>query len=136
MRGQDVFRPKRGSMFDSQLLIATGSAYSVFSPWFPRGGDILRATAEVTMIYGTNAKLTVRVFTKNSETTGDGVDVDTAVTADIERTAAGRETKEWSGGTTGLLELVRYKFTIEGNAGAFVLFRMLTPVWLDAVAAS
>lgn len=33
-------------MFESQLLIATGTEYSIYSPWFPRQGDNARFTLE------------------------------------------------------------------------------------------
>lgn len=53
-------------MFEAQMLITTGADYSVYSPWFPRGGDNLRATLEVVK-RGTAATVTVRIFTKNTE---------------------------------------------------------------------
>jgi len=125
-------------MFDAQLLISTGTPYySVFSPWFPRGGDILRATGELVQDGG--ATVTIRVFTKNSEDTGDGVDVNPDTTIGLSGSDT-RETAEWKVNTTsqgagGLEELVRYQFTVTGSAGTWILLRMLSPVWFDAVKA-
>ena len=110
-------------MFQGQLLIRGSSDTKVYSPWMPRGGDYLRATAEY--IAG-NGDLTVSVYTKNKEETGDG----TAVTGSISLTSAGRTTAEF----TGLEELVRYEFTAGGSTSQWFLFRMLGPVWFDAVA--
>ena len=116
-------------MFEGQILVCDGDgSYSVFSPWFPRGGDNLLATLEV--IERDTATLTVRVFTKNSEDSGDGDDADSSVT--ISGGAPGRTTEEWEG---NLEELVRYKFTVAGTTGKWTLFRMLPPVWFDDVEA-
>ena len=119
-------------MFEAQMLITTGTDYSVFSPWFPRGGDNLRATLEVVK-RGTAATVTVRVFTKNTEDTGDGTDADSVT---IAGGAPGRTVAEWAtGASKGVKELVRYKFTVSGNAADWTLFRMLPAVWFDSVPA-
>lgn len=120
-------------MFDAQMLITTGTDYSVFSPWMPRGGDNLRATLEVVK-RGSSATVTVRVFTKNSEDTGDGADADSAMT--LAGGAAGRYVAEWaSNSSKGAKEMVRYKFTVSGAAADWTLFRMLPATWFDAVQA-
>ena len=117
-------------MFEAQLL---KDGQTVYSPWFPRGGDNLRATLEVVDIQGTGATLTVSVFTKNSEDTSNGADADSSVS--FIETDAGRVTKEWvAQGAKGLKEMVRYKFAATATEDGWVLFRMLTPVWFDAVA--
>ena len=114
-------------MFQAQLLMA---GTDVYSPWFKRGGDDLRATLEVVAQSGGNA-LTVRVFTKKEEDTGDGTDADSSVTLSL--SAVGRDTDEWiSTASTGLKDMVRYKFSLAGSTG-WALFRMLPPVWFDAV---
>jgi hypothetical protein len=46
----------------------------VLSPWFPRQGNSVRMTLDVTQINA--ATIEVRVFTKNSEDAGDGADAD------------------------------------------------------------
>jgi len=107
-------------MFDAQLLFpgAAGAALSFYSPWFPRQGDNLRVT----------------VFTKNNEDTGDGSDADAGTS--IVASATGRSTAEWTSGTAGLKELVRYKYSVQSTgtgATDWVLFRMLTPVWFNTV---
>lgn len=121
-------------MFDAQLLFpgAAGAALSFYSPWFPRQGDNLRVTVDV--VQRVSSQLTVRVFTKNREDTGDGTDAD--VGTSIVASATGRSTAEWTSGTAGLKEMVRYKYTVQSTgtgATDWVLFRMLTPVWFDTV---
>lgn len=117
-------------MFQAQILVVGASSTVIYSPWFPRQGDYLRATLEIAAISG--ATLEVEVFTKNAEQSTNGVDADTGTS--ISSNAVGRGTAEWGPtGSTGLLELVRYKFTASGSSGNWVLFRMLSPVWFDAV---
>ena len=121
-------------MFDGQLLFpgAAGAALSFYGPWFSRGGDNLRVTVDI--IQRVSSQLTIRVFTKNSEDTGDGSDAD--VGTSIVASATGRATAEWTSGTAGLKELVRYKYTVQSTgtgAGDWILFRMLAPVWFDTV---
>jgi hypothetical protein len=110
-------------MFQGQILLRDQTDTEVYSPWMPRGGDYMIATVE--FIAG-NGSITVSVMTKNKEDTGDG----TAVTGSLSLSAAGRDTDEFS----SLKELVRYKFVAGGSANEWVLFRMLSPVWFDAVA--
>lgn len=117
-------------MFQAQLLIASGTSSKVFSPWMARRGDNLRATAELVDVSGTGATLTVRVFTKKADESGDGTDANASTT--ISLTAAGRSDAEWSGNE--LLDMVRYQFEVGDSTGDWVLFRMLSPVWFDSVA--
>ena len=103
----------------------------VDSPWVPRKGDYLRATVEL-VDNKNNVSLTVRVFTKKEEETGDGVEVDSGTT--IILSTPGRQLKEWGPITgTGLWEMIRYRFESESDVAGWVLFRMLSPVWFDAV---
>ena len=125
-------------MFEAQYLMTKSTeGESVFSPWFPRQGDCIRATLDVIQL--SNATLVVEVFTKNSEDTNDGDNADSGGTpTSITATGPGRSTQEWSrtvATTIGLEELVRYKFTIKSEDGslAWVLFRMVPPAWFDAV---
>jgi hypothetical protein len=125
-------------MFDAQLLFcgsvpATG--IKVYSPWFPRQADHLRASLEVVQINGATIK--VEVFTKNSEDSGDGADADSGGGTFISTNAVGRTTTEWySTGTVTLKEMVRYRFTVTGTlVSHWVLFRMLSPIWFNAVKA-
>jgi hypothetical protein len=119
-------------MFDAQLMI-TGT--EVYSPWFARGGDNLTATVEV-VDAAASVVLEVEVYTKNSDTKGDGAEA-SAGTVSLTQAGAGPDSATWTGGslTPGLLELVRYKFKVTGSSGsAWVLFRMRAPVWFDTVA--
>jgi len=122
-------------MFDAQLLFpgsVPGTGIMVYSPWFPRQGDSLRATAELVQVNGGTLK--VEVFTKNTEDTGDGTNADAAT--NITLAATGRTTAEWISGTAALKELVRYRFKVTGAlVSDWVLFRMLSPVWFNSVKA-
>ena len=115
-------------MFEAQMLIVNAGSYAVYSPWFPRGGDNLRATLEVVNRSGTPT-LTVTVYTKNTEDVGNGTEANTTT---ISGGAAGRTVAEWAGVTK---QLVRYKFAPTGTAGDWTLFRMLAPIWFDSVVA-
>lgn len=116
-------------MFQGQLL-NKGSA--VYSPWMERGGDYVRVSAELIDLGGSGT-LKVQVFTKNKEDAGNGSDVDASTFITI--ASAGRDTVEWGPGTgSGLKELVRYRISESNNAsGDWIMFRMLTPVWFNAV---
>lgn len=125
-------------MYDAQTLqVQDGGTTVVYSPWFPRGGDYGLFTLEVAAIGGSGTpKLAIALVQKNAETPGDGTAI-TSVT--FERTAAGRTTVDFANGIgspgTGFLELVRYKFTLNGGTSgtSWVTFRMLAPVWYDKV---
>ena len=125
-------------MFDAQLLQCVSGTTEVYSPWMPRGGDAMLVTLDVIEVGGTSPQIEVRVWTKKSEDSGNGVNSETTTTTQkIQRSDAGRTTLEWSveeNANVDLLDLVRYKFTVTGT-DAFVLFRMLPPVWFDAVEA-
>jgi hypothetical protein len=117
-----------------QIQLHTGS--TVYSDWFPRCGDYLIATLE--LIRANSAKIDVAVLTKNYEDTGPGTIVSAGIT--IVLSSPGRAYNEWSPSTgIGLKELVRYRFTCTVQSGfgatSSALFRMLSPVWFDAVTA-
>ncbi|MEE9394026.1 MAG: hypothetical protein V3W41_16115 [Planctomycetota bacterium] len=115
-------------MFEAQLLNYNSK---VFSPWMARGGDNLVFSAEVIDKNLTSA-FTIQLFEKNTETTGSGDPVAGGPTLDF--TTAVSKT---SSPAEGLKELVRYEFsfTATGASGDWVLFRMLAPVWYNAVKA-
>ncbi len=122
-------------MFDAQLLLTKtdGSAVSLLSPWTSRGADYLLATLDLVQTnMGTGlGVLEVRVFHKDPDDTGDGTQVGSTT---ISRATAGRTTAEFG----PLKQLVRYKFTISAGGmevTGWALFRMLSPVWFDAVKA-
>ena len=113
-------------MFESQILL---KGATIYSPWFPRRGDNVRCTIDVSAISG--ATIQVNLFTKNTTDAGDGSDAD-AVTY-ITKNSTGRADNTWIGVTQ---EMCRYKFTVTGsNNYDWVLFRMLPPLWFDSVKA-
>ncbi len=123
-------------MFEGQILF---KGCTIYSPWFPRQGDSVRLTLEVAAISG--ATIRVDLVTKNTEDPGDGLLADQTGgggEVKISVSATGRTNPEWrAGGNIGLKELCRYKFTVTGtNNYDWVLFRMLPPVWFDALSTS
>ncbi|MEE9394027.1 MAG: hypothetical protein V3W41_16120 [Planctomycetota bacterium] len=109
-------------MFEAQLL-NKGSV--VFSPWMNRRGDNLIVTLDL-VDKSSKGQLTVKVFHKNTDDPGDGVNADatTTITGDL----VGRLSDEWN----GLEEMVRYRFEVTKQGSSdWVLFRMLSPVWFD-----
>lgn len=120
-------------MFQAQLLMSSAGSV-VYSPWFPRQSDNLRAQLEVVAV-GSSATLKVSVLTKNSEETGDGT-VISEVGGDLDSgMGVGRHWAEFgpSSSPTGLKELARYKFDPGTTSSGWVLFRMLSPVWFDSM---
>ena len=117
-------------MIDATILLK-GS--TVFSPWFARQADLLRVTAECVAVNG--ATLTVKLYTKDGETPGDGAAVDAAVS--IALSSVSRSTAEWKTAASqpGVLQLLRFQYTVTGSTNNdWILFRLLPPVWFDAVA--
>lgn len=117
-------------MFEAQYVITQDgvSGITIFSPWFPRRGDRIRYTLDV--VDGKNAKVAVTLFHKNSEDTGDGSTTGSSIASTV---TVGRTDQEF---TTGLKELVRYQFVVKADSNGtlgFVAFRMLPPIWFDAV---
>ena len=129
-------------MFEAQTITAhDDTATELYSPWMPRGGDYGLFTLEIAALgaAGTSVTLEVEMVHKDSDTPGDGTDIDSL---SISRTATGRETVDFgagegSPGFGGFEELVRYKFTLTPSAStsgtSWATFRMLSPVWYDAV---
>jgi hypothetical protein len=110
------------------IVGASNATTKVYSPWFSRGGDNLRVSAELVAVNG--ATITVKVYSKPSDATTslDGTLI-SPVTSDIALSTVGRDTKEY----VGLFELVRYGFECSGTTGQWALFRALPPVWFDTV---
>ena len=118
-------------MIDATLLFRNTT---VFSPWFPRQADMLRVTAECVVRNG--ATLTIRLYTKNVEETGNGADVDEGTS--IVLSSVGRSTAEWKTVTAqeGVQQLLRFRYEVTGSAASdWTLFRLLPAVWFDAVKA-
>jgi len=117
-------------MFEAQLLIAKSSAYEIYSPWFPRGGDNAIFTADVIELDG--AAVTIYADTKSSQDDGAGTPVTSGTS--IAANSVGRTSNEWD--AAEFKDLVRYRFSISGdNPGNWILFRMLPPQWFDDVEA-
>ncbi|MBK9386022.1 MAG: hypothetical protein IPN34_14520 [Planctomycetes bacterium] len=114
-------------MFEAQLLISkTTVGTKVYSPWFPRQSD--NATFQVEVVQRSdNATLKVEAVHKNSEDTGNGTEVTPAIVA------AATAVDIYSAEITALKEMVRFKFTVTGTTGEWVLFRMLPTSWYAAV---
>ena len=117
-------------MFDAQLLIVGTEPVIVYSPLMGRGGDNLTLSLDVVAIEGATIK--VDIMTKNSEGTGNGALV--AATG-LPLTLSTAVQDNVTIGPDKLEELVRYRFTVSGTKGDWVLFRMLNPVWFDSVKA-
>ena len=102
-------------MFDSQVVIAKGTDYSLYGPWMSRGGDFLQATLNFVGIGAAPTPaptLTVELLTKNSEDSGGG---DLAGALTFVGSAVGVASGAWRSGAGGggtsnatLDELVRY----------------------------
>ena len=122
-------------MFDAQTLQCTdNAATTVFSPWFPRGGDYGIFTLELVSISSNSANLSlaVQLVNKNSSETGNGDNIGSAIT----RTGSNGAGRSQGDITAGFEELVRYKFTLQLSSGSgtnWAVFRMLAPVWYDKV---
>jgi hypothetical protein len=123
-------------------LASPTPAGAYFSPWFPSGGNEILATVDVMAILGASG----------SEATGIEIFIETKISEQDDAAvrsfgpfggaggfAIGRST--FTAGTSlsdltassGLLELVRYRYEIVGGAGgvAGIHFRMLNPTWLS-----
>lgn len=115
-------------------IFLNGGSVEVFSDWFVRRGDYLIATADFVSEFD-NGVLEVRAYTKSRSDPGDGTEVSagTKITASV---VGRRSSAEWSPRTgTGLSELVRFGYKCSTPSGSWVLFRMVTNVWFDAVKA-
>jgi hypothetical protein len=117
-------------MIDATLLFRDTT---VFSPWFPRQADMLRVMAECVAISG--ATITIELYTKDSEGTGDGLPVNSAVS--IVMSGLGRSAPaEWVtvAGQAGVEQLLRFRYVVTGpDKNNWILFRLLPAVWFDAV---
>lgn len=111
-------------MFDGQYLF---SGDAVYSPWMQRSADYTRVTLEAIELSAQTVGA-VQLFHKNTEDVGPG----TAVSTDLVRALSVGIT---SGYYEGLKELVRYRFSCLGpSTDDYMLFRMHSPVWFNAVA--
>ena len=115
-------------MFVAQYLHHTGdkdSSFSIYGPWMPRSADIIRFILDLIQVQ--NAKLTVELFDRTLEGTGDGTATGAAISG---VTALQLHQADFA----GCKEMVRFKFTITLTATGtgFVAFRMLNSVWFNS----
>ena len=110
-------------MFQAQYLFK-GNA--VYSPWMPRQADNITFSAEV-VARTSGSSLTVALYEKNKEDTGDGSPV-----ASASFTISSETSDSYT--ASGVKEMIRYKYSAAGTgASDYVLFRSLDPVWADNV---
>jgi len=117
-------------MIDAMLLL---KGTTVFSPWFPRQADMLRVTAECVAVDG--ATVTIKLYTKNLEDTGNGDPVDENVSISL-NSIGQRITEEWKTVVSqeGVQQLLRFQYVVTGSAtNDWILFRLMPAVWFDAV---
>jgi hypothetical protein len=104
---------------------ANGGTTTLYSPWFPRGGDEGVFTYELMVSEG-GGTFSVDVLDKNTEDTGDGV------SASASFSQVGSTDFHTSEPVPKLEELVRFKYVLTTeSADATVLFRMLAPTWFS-----
>lgn len=114
-------------MFEAQYLFGGNEVYS---PWMSRGGDNMTITAD--LISKDTSNLEVALYEKNSEDTGDGTAHSGGTLMVTDASGGTPSSKTY----TGVKELVRYRIEATGSGTNRVLYRMLTPVWFDAVGAT
>ncbi len=107
-------------MFQAQYLPVNTVVYT---PWFARGGDLMRASAEL-VARSASETVTITPFTKADTDAGDGA----AATGTLTLSSVGRQTAEFS----NLKNLVRYKID-PGATGSWVMVRILPPSWFEKV---
>lgn len=124
-------------MFDAQSLCMQGSSpTAVYGPWFPRGGDYGLFTLDVAKMSSASSSLilTVALYHKNRDDTGDGTGIAGGMELNGSQIATNPRTT--TNFTTGFKELVRYVYSLEHAGGSgtnWATFRVLSPVWYDAV---
>ena len=122
------------------------SGETVFSDWFPRGGDnlIFRAQRMSDRSVGSpDINVTISVYTKSHEDVGEGSQVvDTTPSPDVPYTIVLNHSSDieqeiiisgdGSLGVNGLKDMVRFKCVCaNGGDGDFILMRIFPPVFFD-----
>jgi hypothetical protein len=106
------------------LCAAGGGSTSVLTDWMSRQAD--NGVFTVELIIAVDAEISVAVFHKDSEATGEGSSAGTIVSSN---STPGLKTATIS----GLKEMVRYQIVVEGteeNLGG-VVYRDLPVTWFD-----
>ena len=110
---------------------------SVYSAWFPRGGDYAVFRAQLIDKAGSGSPaITITFFHKNKEDAGDGTVLSPGgSTAELQLTNSNSpgdveaiDLGDFASSGGALLELVRLKFACTGN---WMRFQMLQPVWYN-----
>lgn len=113
---------------------------SFYSDWMPRGGDDAIFRAQLIALQGTTVETTIKIYTKNREDTTDGEVVKDSTPADydfgFDSSAGAGDTSQVivqsvNSANRGLLELVRFKISVTGEAGDYHTIRIFPPVWMD-----
>lgn len=105
---------------------------SVLGGWMNRQADNARFSFQV-IDYGGAASptvtITIRVYHKNADETGDGTLITSPTITFTAGTDANGAVKvdTWS----GLKELVRFEYVVTGTQGHWVHFQHLAPVWFN-----
>jgi hypothetical protein len=114
----------------------TGVGVTVYTPWFPRGGDNARFAYEIIddTSSDSDTNFVVDVFTKKSEDSGDGASIGAALSS-WATVPSGSRFREATA-TGGMQDLVRFEIQIIGEeTPAWYLYRFLTPVWYEKAGA-
>jgi len=127
-------------MSDTLQRFRAGETF--YGDWFPRQADSAIFRAESVDSAGTNIKVIITFYTKNSDDTGEGSEIKTdGSTADeIELNSSAGVNQvviESNDDQTigGLFELVRYKFVVTADTDGWLLGRVFPPVFFDTAAA-
>lgn len=117
--------------------IFQGEAF--FTDWQPRGGDgfILRGQfIDKYQSGGTGITVSIEIWTKNSEETGDGAQLTAGGggAVELEITDSSTDVEQVffppAGGAAGVMEMVRLKVTTTGGAaGDWMLMRTFPFLW-------
>lgn len=102
----------------------------LYTPWMPRQGNNFTSTFEVIAISGTDVKLTVDVYEKNIDDTGQG-SANTPTGTNYRSTVGVQSFRN-----TNCKQLVRYRAVLDvataepsGSYTMYAIFRVLTPAW-------
>ena len=115
---------------------------SVFTDWFPRGGDNLLIRAQMFARESGSQTVTINLYSKKTDATGDGTllkDVSGSTFAVVLNslvvTSGIYLPKATNSGVEdgGMRELVRYKLTVNNvTAGYSAAVRLFPPIFFDA----
>ena len=121
-------------MLIGQTVLAPTTATAYYGPWFPRGGNSLKAEVQFlnkSLALATSlTTFTCEVQTKNNE------DADSAATTigaafTVDHTTRLGVVTVSASTLTGAKELVRYKFNLQNTgSAAWVHFNPNPPIWL------